>query len=141
MYDQLESDFIKFKKDVNDNFDALTLRLMDQIAAAESNLQRQIDIFKAQVNYELDVFQNQLTAMDTKLDDALDHIADHIYMFNPFTGQEEPVTQVIGYLASLHMEDAITAGEYDALAITAGYYDGLNLTAYQYDITAKQYLN
>lgn len=62
------------------------------------------------------------------------------YMFSPFTGQYEPLEQVIMELASFHLQDALTAAEYDALDMTAGYYDGKDLTAIQYDSSGKTLL-
>lgn len=141
MYDTLEADFVQFKQDVNNDFTRLRGQLIADIEQAETVLQNQIDAFRNEVNFELSGFQNEITALNIKLDNAIEHFADNLYINNPFTGQNESLSKVIQMLASFHMEDAITAGEYDALALTAADYDGRNLTAYQYDILAKQYLH
>ena len=59
------------------------------------------------------------------------------YMTSPFTGETVRLEVVINELASLHKDDALTAGEYDALAIDADYYDSLDLTAFDYDWHGK----
>ena len=59
------------------------------------------------------------------------------YMTSPFTGEYVKLEVVINELASLHKDDTLTAGEYDALNITAGYYDTLDLTAFDYDWHGK----
>lgn len=62
------------------------------------------------------------------------------YMCSPFSGEYVPITTVINQLASFHMDEAITAGAYDAKEITAGDYDALDLTAYNYDFHATALL-
>lgn len=59
------------------------------------------------------------------------------YMTSPFTGETVRLEIVINELASLHKDDALTAGEYDALSIDADYYDSLDLTAFDYDWHGK----
>lgn len=59
------------------------------------------------------------------------------FMTSPFTGETVRLEVVINELASLHKDDALTAGEYDALAIDADYYDSLDLTAFDYDWHGK----
>lgn len=62
------------------------------------------------------------------------------YMYSPFTGDYVPLQTVITELADLHMSDAITAAEYDALELTADDYDALEITAHDYDWSAKTIL-
>lgn len=59
------------------------------------------------------------------------------FMTSPFTGETVRLEIVINELASLHKDDALTAGEYDALSIDADYYDSLDLTAFDYDWHGK----
>lgn len=139
-YDQLERDFVAFKVDMEADFDTLNRDFMIRFAVLQSSLEADIEGFKNEIQFQVDGLSSQVSDLDQKLDRAIDNLADSLLMSNPFTGQEEPLSQIIMQLASFHMADAITAGEYDGLAITAGYYDGLNLTAYQYDIEGKTYL-
>lgn len=139
-YDQLERDFTAFKLDMEADFDTLNRDFIIRFAGLQAALEADIEGFKNEIQFQVDGLSTEVSALDQKLDRAIDNLADSLRMSNPFTGQEEPLSQIIMQLASFHMADAITAGEYDGLAITAGYYDGLNLTAYQYDIEGKTYL-
>lgn len=139
-YDQLERDFTAFKVDMEADFDTLNRDFIIRFAGLQAALEADIEGFKNEIQFQVDGLSTEVSELDQKLDRAIDNLADSLRMSNPFTGQEEPLSQIIMQLASFHMEDAITAGEYDGLAITAGDYDGRNLTAYQYDIEGKAYL-
>lgn len=61
------------------------------------------------------------------------------YMLSPFTGEYEPVKDVVMDLAHLHM-GGVTAEYYDGLELTATEYDEKELTAFQYDWFADELL-
>lgn len=62
-------------------------------------------------------------------------------MINPITGVYEDVRNVVNDIVSyFHTNDALTAGEYDALDLTAGAYDAYQITAYDYDFSGKTIL-
>lgn len=63
-----------------------------------------------------------------------------LYMFNPFTGNIDPLKSVIMELVGLHRDDALTAGEYDLLDLDADSYDAYEITAYDYDFSGKTLL-
>lgn len=63
-----------------------------------------------------------------------------LYMFNPFTGNIDPLKSVIMSLVGLHRDDALTAEEYDLLELDADSYDSYEITAYDYDFSAKTIL-
>lgn len=63
-----------------------------------------------------------------------------LYMFNPFTGNVDPLKSVIMSLVGLHRDDALTAEEYDLLDLDADSYDAYEITAYDYDFSAKTIL-
>lgn len=140
MYDTLENDFKQFKTDVNTDFRELQENLLQQIHEAEEALILDVNAFKADVRFSLDGFQTEITDMNIRLDNAIEHLSDNLTILNPFTGLNQPISEVIGMLAGFHMQNSITAGEYDALNLTASAYDTKNLTAFQYDIEAKLYL-
>lgn len=137
---QLESDFNKFTNNINNSMEQFETSMTESFNLQAQQIQNDFQALTNQVNAILSGYNDRLIAMDIKLDNALDNLADSLTMINPFTGEEESMSAVIYQLASFHMEDAITAGEYDSLALTASYYDGLGLTAYQYDVEAKTYL-
>lgn len=65
-------------------------------------------------------------------------VLDYIMMVNPITGEYDDVRNVVDDIVSyFHTEDALTAGEYDALELTASAYDAYELTAYDYDFNGK----
>lgn len=139
-YDSLEKDFRDFVLQINEDFSTLENDFIQRFALLQFNLEADLEAFKNEIQFQVNGLGSQVNALDRKLDQALDNLADSLKMSNPFTGQEEPLSQIIMQLASFHMQDAITAGEYDGLALTAGVYDAMALTAYQYDIEGKTYL-
>lgn len=67
-----------------------------------------------------------------------DKVLSYTMMINPITGQYEDVRNVVNDIVTyFHTEDALTAGEYDALELTAEDYDNYELTAYDYDFNGK----
>ena len=69
-------------------------------------------------------------------------VLDYTMMINPITGEYEDVRNVVDDIVTyFHTNDALTAGEYDALDLTAGAYDAYDITAYDYDFSGKTILN
>lgn len=65
-------------------------------------------------------------------------VLNYTMMINPITGSYDDVRNVVDDIVSyFHTEDALTAGEYDALELTASAYDAYELTAYDYDFNGK----
>lgn len=94
-------------------------------------LMLQLDTTFNALSIILSDFESRINAIET---DAT------FYMYSPFTGEYVPLQDVITQLASFHLEEALTAAEYDALDMTAAYYDGKDLTAIQYDSSGKTLL-
>ena len=95
-----------------------------------------------------DVHYDQLAQgyANTALADAKDYVdsevLDYTMMINPITGVYEDVRNVVNDIVSyFHTNDALTAGEYDALDLTASAYDAYDITAYDYDFSGKTILN
>lgn len=81
----------------------------------------------------------------TALSDAKDYVdtqvLDYTMMINPITGEYEDVRNVVDDIVTyFHMNDALTAAEYDALDLTASAYDAYDITAYDYDFSGKTIL-
>lgn len=94
-------------------------------------LSQHVDAVAAIVDSNYTELNNRVSAIETSAT---------FYMYSPFTGQYEPLESVIMELAAFHLQDALTASEYDALDMTASYYDGKQLTAIQYDSSGKTLL-
>lgn len=115
------------------------------------------------INSNIDIINNQLELVDMRITDlqaALNAYIDSstlliqdlqdrvatieeyaVYeMFSPFTGELVPIPEIITQLSYFHLQDALTAAEYDALEMTAAAYDAKDLTAIQYDSSARTLL-
>lgn len=139
-YDQLETDFILFKADVNNQIDTGLNNLNYRFNELSAGINSQYATFTANVNNMLQALQSEIDSLDTQLQQVITGLQDAIILFNPLTGEENTLQQIIYYLASLHMGDALTAAEYDALDLTATAYDAYQLTAYQYDSSGRTLL-
>ena len=62
-----------------------------------------------------------------------------LYMYNPFTGSQTLVKDVVMRLTAFH-QNGVTAEEYDLKDLTAETYDDLDLTAFNYDWFANELL-
>lgn len=137
MYYLMQIDNTNFKTDMTLQFNNLANSLQEDINSLEIQLENEIQEYIIISNRRLNGFENQLTSMNRRLDEALSNLWMSLKMINPFTGQEEGVLNVIDYLASLHMADGITALGYDNLELTAQVYDDKELTARDYDTQAN----
>lgn len=71
-----------------------------------------------------------------------DQVLNYTMMTNPITGEYDDVRNVVDDIVSyFHTENALTAGEYDALELTAEDYDNYEISAYDYDFNGKTILN
>ena len=137
LIEEIDYDFEEFNRRLNDvevdtrRLDTLTSRLelnYNTLASTVSGLSNNLGQLQRIVADNYEELNDRVTVLENS---AI------IYMFSPFTGQYEPITQVITELSQFHLEDALTAAEYDALDMTASYYDAKVLTAYQYDSSGK----
>lgn len=95
---------------------------------------------------EYDTFDFTAQAYDDLIFQAFEYdvyagyiLKDHIrQMFNPFTGRNENVRDVVAYIADLLKWNGKSASEYDALDYTAGEFDASTYSAYPQD-TSKYY--
>lgn len=140
LYNQLEADFISFKQEVNNDFAAGMNQLNTRFNELSIQLNGQYASFTAGVNNIIAALTDKVNDLDTALQQVISDLENTIILFNPLTGEENTLQQIIYYLASLHMTDALTASEYDALDMSATYYDAKDLTAYQYDSSGKTLL-
>ena len=88
-------------------------------------------VLKNYVDSEVDDLQNQI--------DNINIGATIIY--NPTTGQQDTVQDVINDLYQLTNKDGITAGEFDALELTCSGFEAYDLTAYEFDSQSKVLLS
>lgn len=95
----------------------------------------------AQLNGQIAQMRAYVDVQDQALKDYIDSVAlGQINVYNPATGEMQPLQDVINSLFDVSREDALTATEYDGLELTATYYDGQDISAYDYDTAGKTLL-
>ena len=124
---KLQKDFYDYKQELNQEIDN---RLID----IQNSLNAQIASATAYMRAYTD-------ARAQELQQNIDNIAlGQISVYNPTTGQMEPLQTVINDLYDSGRDNAISATEYDALELTATAYDALEITAYDFDQNGKELL-
>ena len=124
---KLQQDFYDYKQELNQEIDN---RLID----IQNSLNAQIASATAYMRAYTD-------ARAQELQQNIDNIAlGQISVYNPTTGQMQPLQIVINDLYDSGRDNAITATEYDALELTATAYDALEITAYDFDQNGKELL-
>lgn len=136
LYNDIVIDNEVFKRQMDSKFNDLSSNINQEFNTLKYSIDTTMKQYMRDINLTISSFNSQLVAMDRKLNEALANLWMELKMVNPFTGQEESVLNVIDYLASLHMQDGITAQDYDALELTAQTYDDKELTAREYDTQA-----
>ena len=136
-YEEFESDLSMIFSKL-DQLDAVDRDLNARLFNLSSHVTT-IDAIIAQLQSDLIAYESSNNIRVTDIDNRLTAIEDtaNWYMFSPFTGEYVPLSVVIGELASFHLENALTAAEYDALQMTAAAYDAKDLTAIEYDANGK----
>lgn len=118
----------------------LKLQITNEYKAYCNN---QINLLKIYVdNQDSYYYELAKTYSDNNLQLSKDYtdnkVLSYTMMINPITGQYDDVRNVVtDIITYFHMENALTAGEYDALDLTASAYDAYDLTAYDYDFNGK----
>lgn len=111
----------------------------------EADIETQMNDLKrevyAQLNGQIAQMRAYVDVQDQALKDYIDSVAlGQINVYNPATGEMQPLQDVINSLFDVSREDALTATEYDGLELTATYYDGQDISAYDYDTAGKTLL-
>lgn len=136
-YDEFEGDL----SEIFDKLEQLTnkdLELETKISGLSSRIDT-MDATLEQLQTALQVYQTLNDTRVSNIDTRVAVLEDtaNWYMYSPFTGEYVPLADVITTLAGFHMQDALTAEEYDTLALDASVYDGKELTAIDYDARGK----
>ena len=139
-YEQFDGDLTDITEHLS-HLDSKYAALSNDIAILRNDVNN-IENAITDITTELRSFEAVTINSITNLDNRVTEIEDYadFYMYSPFTGDYVPLADVITQLSYFHLNDAITAGEYDALELEALTYDNKQLTAIQYDATARQLL-
>lgn len=146
-WDSLKDVYINFAADLThientlDNHES-RIENLEQIVDMHTDSLNTLAQGLIEANNEIEEVRGDLNDTTVYLENKIEQAIEEndLYMYSPFTGMYVPVETVIQELASLHMANAITAGDYDAAEITAGSYDALELTALTYDTSADLYI-
>ena len=124
----LRADMDTFKTDIALDIDARFLQI-------KADLESTIASFMTQANAYTDAIAAQLREEIRAIS------VGAITVYDPSTGLLSPLQTVIDNLYGNSREEAITAGEYDALELTATDYDSRDITAFNYDRYGKTILS
>ena len=125
--DKLKTAVDALNKTIADNYTLIT----NQTDVKIKKLYDLVNLFNNSIN----------TIIETKYNELNDKIKDlqigRINVYDPTTGKFTYIDIVINNVYDMLRFNAITAGEFDALALTAQTFDNKNLTAYAFDINGK----
>ena len=114
---------LEIRDDINTRFSEIKSELQTMVATALTQANSYTDATASVLRQEIqNVSLGQIT------------------LYDPTTGQQGNLQNVIDNIYGSSREEAITAGEYDALELTATAYDNYELTAFNYDRYAKTLL-
>lgn len=119
---------------------------LDANKANKSEVQQQLSDLELELKYLLANNYNTLKEYVDEQDEYLQYQIDHfnidnITILDPTTGLYSPIQIVVDNIYDQTRDEAITAGEYDALELSAGDYDALEITAFNYDRYGKTILS
>lgn len=126
---------------VNENITDLQNTKADksEVQTQLTNLELEL---KALIAEDYNVLKEYVDTQDANLQYQIDHFdIDNITILDPTTGIYSPIQVVVDNIYDQTRDEAITAGEYDALELTAGSYDALEITAFNYDRYGKTILS
>lgn len=134
---------VQLYQDMNLLKATITKEYTDYVTSKVNQLNNNISQLRVYVDnqdsYYDELAQGYATTALTEAKDYTDNtVLNYTMMINPITGVYEDVRNVVEDIVEyFHTENALTAGEYDALELTAEGYDSYELTAYDYDFNGK----
>lgn len=132
--EEIEAEMAKLQQDFYDYKQVLNQEIDNRLIDIQNSLNAQITSATAYMRAYTD-------ARAQELQQNIDNIAlGQISVYNPTTGQMQPLQIVINDLYDSGRDNAITATEYDALELTATAYDALQISAYDFDQNGKELL-
>lgn len=123
----LKTEMADFETEINDE-------IQSRFSAIETQLASMIATALIQANAYTDSVASNLEQMIREIS------IGQITVYDPTTGSLNSLQNVIDNIYGTSREEALTAGEYDALELTANAYDEKQLTAFEYDRYGKTLL-
>lgn len=126
------------KDDLKDAIDDLNKKIADNYTEITKETDAKFNEFYKLIN----IINNNLNIIiEDKYNEINDKIKDlqigRINVYDPTTGKFTYIDIVLNNIYDMLRFNAITAGEFDALALTVQNFDNKNLTAYVFDINGK----
>lgn len=121
---RLEQEYLEFKAQIEAEID-------ERFTQMEATLTVYIENQIAIIRYEI---QTKYDELNQKIDNI---IAGDINVYDPTTGQLEPIQVVINNLFDMNRTNAITCTEFDEIELTATEFDATEITAYNFDVNGK----
>ena len=132
--DLLNEEFLIISKEFDDF-------KIDITNTMEQTFQRQYNQLVSLMNDYQAVFNNELIAVEQRLNDRIDEVVlGQIDVYNPTTGQVENINKVLNDIYDAVRYDAITCTEFESLDLTATEFDAVEITAFNFDNNAKSIL-
>ena len=139
--DEYLEDITEVKEEIEDIKTAINT-LNTSVISINNELTELKDYTDNLVSGSFDTLKTYVDNQDEDLNEKIENIQiGAIEVYDPTTGEYEPLQITINNLYNLTNKDGITAGEFDALQLTASVFDGKDLTAYQFDSSSKTLLS
>ena len=127
------------------NIATLTTNVNKNTADIETLRQDTIQMLNELNVYLQNIINGNYNALKNYIDSEVDDLQDQIdniniaatIIYNPTTGLQDTVQDVINDLYQLTNKDGITAGEFDNLELTCSGFEAYDLTAYEFDSQSK----
>lgn len=130
----VESNIVTLTQNVNNNTQAIAQLRQDTVQMiSELN-----SYLTELINGNFNVLKNYIDSEVDDLQEQIDNInIGATIIYNPTTGSQDTVQNVINDLYQLTNKDGITAGEFDTLELTCTQFEAYDLTAYEFDSQSK----
>lgn len=158
------NDMLEWLTKLQEDFDNIDLNF-EELENAINNIQNELSSLTDEVNTKAskEELENSISSLDSELkelissnynilkeyvdteDEYLQYQIDHfdignIVIYDPTTGLESDIQTVIDNIYDQTRDEAITAGEFDALELTATEFDAKEITAFNFDRYSKTLL-
>lgn len=146
-FDNIDLNFDELEEKINVlRTDLDSLSELVNTKASKEELQSSINSLdnelKSLINSEFTSLKEYVDTNDENLQYQIDHFdIKNIKIYDPTTGLEENIQQVINNIYDQTRDDAISAGEFDTLELTATEFDSKEITAFNFDQHSKTLLN
>lgn len=142
-FDELEHEISLIKEEIyliNNKINDLEENKADK-TEVESLLESLEISLRELISSEYNTLKEYVDEHDEYLQYQIDHFSpENISVYDPTTGLLSPIQVVIDNIYDQTRDDAITAGEFDALELTATEFDAKDITAFDFDRYSKTLL-